>query len=129
MEYLSKFDDSGRREGTVTQGLHYSTAEERQAYIDKGYIPTSKEDWLLYCKGYIRDTKTGKPVKKKISDSQKLLRLKSEYASAIQDIKDAMITALLNNDTELQNELKEEYNDLLAEYQTELKEVTGNAES
>ena len=84
---------------------------------------------MLYCKGYIRDTKTGKPVKKKISDSQKLLRLKSEYASAIQDIKDAMITALLNNDTELQNELKEEYNDLLTEYQTELKEVTENAES
>lgn len=70
-EYLAKFDVTGRRETTIVKGVHYATDEERQAYITDGYIPVSDEDYQHYIgnrgagdngTGYIRDTKTGKPV-------------------------------------------------------------------
>lgn len=70
-EYLAKFDATGRRETTIVKGVHYATDEERQKYIDDGYIPISDEDYQHYVgnrgmgdngTGYIRDQKTGKPV-------------------------------------------------------------------
>ena len=70
-EYLAKFDATGRRETTIVKGVHYATDEERQKYINDGYIPISDEDYHHYIgnrgagdngTGYIRDTKTGKPV-------------------------------------------------------------------
>lgn len=70
-EYLAKFDASGHRETTVVSGVHYSTDDERQGYLDGGYIPISDEDYQTYIgnrgmgdngTGYIRDPKTGKPV-------------------------------------------------------------------
>ena len=70
-EYLAKFDATGRRETTVAEGVHYTTDEERQKYIDDGYIPISDEDYQHYVgnrgmgdngTGYIRDPKTGKPA-------------------------------------------------------------------
>lgn len=70
-ELLSKFDVTGRRVSTLVKGIHYTTDEERQAYIADGYIPISDEDYQHYIgnrgtgdngTGYIRDTKTGKPV-------------------------------------------------------------------
>lgn len=70
-EYLAKFDAAGHRETTVVSGIHYATDEERQKYIDDGYIPISDEDYQHYVgnrgmgdkgAGYIRDPKTGKPV-------------------------------------------------------------------
>ena len=70
-ELLSKFDVTGRRVSTLVKEIHYTTNEERQAYIDDGYIPVSEEDYQHYIgnrgagdngTGYIRDPKTGKPV-------------------------------------------------------------------
>ena len=70
-EQLSKFDTQGVRVTTVLSGVHYMSDEERQTYIDKGYIPISDEDYQHYIgnrgtgdngTGYIRDPKTGKPV-------------------------------------------------------------------
>jgi len=70
-EYISKFDDSSRRETTVVKGIHYTTDEERQAYINDGYISISDEDYQHYIgnrgtgdngTGYIRDSITGRPV-------------------------------------------------------------------
>ena len=70
-EYLAKFDTSGHREATVVSGVHYSTDDERQGYLDGGYIPISDEDYQHYVgnrgagdngTGYIRDPETGKPV-------------------------------------------------------------------
>lgn len=70
-EYLAKFDISGCRETTVVSGVHYETEGERQKYLDDNYIPISDEDYQYYIgnrgagdngTGYIRDTKTGKPV-------------------------------------------------------------------
>ena len=70
-EYLAKFDATGCRETTIVKGIHYATDEERQKYINDGYIPISDEDYQHYIgnrgagdngTGYIRDLKTGKPV-------------------------------------------------------------------
>ena len=70
-EQLSKFDTRGVRVATVLSGVHYMSDEERQTYLNKGYIPISDEDYQHYIgnrgtgdngTGYIRDTKTGNPV-------------------------------------------------------------------
>ena len=70
-EYLAKFDAAGRRESTVAFGIHYTNKEDRQTYINDGYISISNEDYQHYIgnrgagengTGYIRDKKTGKPV-------------------------------------------------------------------
>ena len=70
-KYLAKFDATGRRETTIVKGVHYATDEERQKYINDGYIPISNEDYQHYIgnrgagdngTGYIRDPETGKPV-------------------------------------------------------------------
>mgnify|MGYP000960814616 FL=1 len=71
MDMLSKFDAHGVRIATVLSGVHYTSDEERQKYINDGYIPISDEDYQHYIgnrgagdngTGYIRDPKTGKPV-------------------------------------------------------------------
>ena len=68
---LSKFDAHGVRIATVLSGVHYTSDEERQKYINDGYIPISDEDYQCYVgnhgtgdngTGYVRDPKTGKPV-------------------------------------------------------------------
>lgn len=70
-ETLSKFDARGVRVATVVSGIHYTTDEEQQTYINDGYIPISEEDYQCYIgnrgagdngTGYIRDPQTGKPV-------------------------------------------------------------------
>lgn len=70
-EYFAKFDTSGRRESIVVFGLHFTTDEERQAYINDGYISISDEDYQHYIgnrgtgdngTGYVRDSITGRPV-------------------------------------------------------------------
>lgn len=70
-EYLAKFDTVGHRETTVVSGVHYETEDDRQKYLDDGFIPISDEDYQHYIgnrgmgnngTGYIRDPKTGKPV-------------------------------------------------------------------
>ena len=70
-EYLAKFDATGCRETTIVKDVHYASDEERQKYIDDGYVPISDEDYQHYIgnrsagdngTGYIRDPKTGKPV-------------------------------------------------------------------
>ena len=71
MEYLAKFDDTGRRTAAVCEGVHYQTDEEKKVYLDEGYIPITEEDYHYYAgnrgggdngTGYIRDVATGKPV-------------------------------------------------------------------
>lgn len=71
MEMLSKFDAHGVRIATVLSGVHYTSDEERQKYINDGYIPISDESYQHYIgnrgmgdngTGYIRDPKTEKPV-------------------------------------------------------------------
>lgn len=68
--YLCKFDTDGKRTATVLDGVHFSTAEEKQKYLDDGYIETSDDDYAYYVgnrgtgangTGYIRGA-DGKPA-------------------------------------------------------------------
>ena len=70
-EYLTKFDNQGHRIATVCSVVHYNTEDERQTYLNEGYIVIAEEDYQYYIgnygmgdngTGYIRDDKTGKPI-------------------------------------------------------------------
>ena len=70
-EILSKFDSHGTRIATVLRSVHYTADDERQRYLDDGYVPISDEDYQHYIgnrgmgdngTGYVRDPQTGKPV-------------------------------------------------------------------
>ena len=68
--YLAKFDANGNRGATIPLDGTIS-ADEIKSYESQGYVIISAEDWGYYVgahgtgdngMGYIRDTKTGKPV-------------------------------------------------------------------
>lgn len=71
MEYLAKFDDQGNRIATVCTFVHYENEDERQVYLNEGYIAITEEDYQYYIgnrgtgdngTGYIRDPKTGNHI-------------------------------------------------------------------
>lgn len=68
--YLAKFDENGHRGATIPIDGTIS-ADEIKSYESQGYVIISAEDWGYYVgahgvgdngTGYIRDSKTGKPV-------------------------------------------------------------------
>ena len=133
-EKLSKFDSDGRRIATVLSDIHYHTDAERQKYIDDGYIETSDEDYAYYVgnrgtgangTGYVRGA-DGKPTDAPavvVTTAQKQASIAADYESQISELKDALATATLAGDESLIAELKEEYAEVKAEYESALKEV------
>ena len=132
--YLCKFDTDGKRTATVIDGVHFSTAEEKQQYLDDGYIETSDEDYAYYVgncgtgangTGYIRGT-DGKPTDAPavvVTTEQKQASIAADYELQISELKDALATATLAGDESLIAELKTEYADAKAEYEKALKEA------
>lgn len=130
--YLCKFDSDGKRTATVAESIHYSTNEEKQKYLDDGYIETSDEDYAYYVgnkgpgangTGYVRGT-DGKPTDAPaviVTTEQKQASIAADYESQISELKDALATATLAGDDTLIAELKEEYADVKAEYEAALK--------
>ena len=53
-------------------------------------------------------------------------QIMAENDTQIADIKDAMLVAVLTDDTELQEELKQEYADVIEDTNNKLKEVNVN---
>jgi len=69
--YWARFDNNGRVGAILLDGVHVKTDTQREKLSNDGYIPISDEDYQHYIgnrgagdngTGYIRDTKTGKPV-------------------------------------------------------------------
>ena len=132
--YLCKFDTDGKRTATVIDGVHFSTAEEKQQYLDDGYIETSDEDYAYYVgnrgngangTGYIRGA-DGKPTDAPavvVTTAQKQASIAADYESQISELKDALATATLAGDESLIAELKEEYAEVKTEYEAALKEA------
>lgn len=130
--YLCKFDDDGKRTATVIDGVHFSTAEEKQKYLDDGYIETSDDDYAYYVgnrgtgangTGYIRG-KDGKPTDAPaivVTTEQKQASIAADYESQISELKDALATATLAGDDALIAELKSEYAEVKSEYEAALK--------
>lgn len=130
--YLCKFDSDGKRTATVVEGVHFSTADEKQKYLDDGYIETSDEDYAYYVgnkgtgangTGYVRGT-DGKPTDAPaavVTTEQKQASIAADYESQISELKDALATATLAGDDTLIAELKSEYAEVKSEYEAALK--------
>lgn len=86
----------------------------------------SASDYDLYVNGdgtntYVRDMETGKPkiyVMPEPTQQEKQIAEVNTISNSVElqtkELKDAMIIALLNNDIELQEELKQEYQELMS---------------
>lgn len=132
--YLCKFDASGKRTATVLDGVHFSTAEEKQKYLDDGYIEISDEDYAYYVgnrgagangTGYVRGA-DGKPTDAPaivVTTEQVQASIAADYESQISELKDALATATLAGDESLIAELKSEYAEVKSEYEAALKEA------
>lgn len=132
--YLCKFDTNGKRTATVIDGVHFSITEEKQKYLDDGYIETSDEDYAYYVgnrgngangTGYVRG-KDGKPTDAPaivVTTEQKQASIAADYESQISELKDALATATLAGDESLIAELKTEYAEVKSEYEAALKEA------
>ena len=132
--YLCKFDTDGKRTVTVVDGVHFSTVEEKQKYLDDGYIETSDDDYAYYVgnrgtgangTGYIRGA-DGKPTDAPaivVTTEQKQASIAADYESQISELRDALATATLAGDESLIAELKSEYADVKSEYEAALKEA------
>ena len=130
--YLCKFDDDGKRTATVVDGVHFSTAAEKQEYLDEGYIETSDEDYAYYVgnrgngangTGYVRGA-DGKPTDAPaivVTTEQRQASIAADYESQISELKDALATATLAGDDALIAELKSEYAEVISEYEAALK--------
>lgn len=95
----------------------------------------SAEEYNMYVNGdgkniYVRDMETGKPkiyVMPEPTQQEKQIAEVNTISNSVElqtkELKDAMIIALLNNDIELQEELKQEYQELMSNANNEMKEV------
>jgi hypothetical protein len=93
------------------------------------------EEYNMYVNGdgtntYVRDMETGKPkiyVMPEPTQQEKQIAEVNTISNSVElqtkELKDAMIIALLNNDIELQEELKQEYQELMSNANNEMKEV------
>lgn len=90
-----------------------------------GYIEVTHEEYLLYSgnspdgKEYVRNMETGKPMEKPPyvpTAEEKLAMLDAEYQQKFDEINDAIIIAVTEADTDLQQELVAEKAALKEEY-------------
>lgn len=135
-KYWAKFDENGRAISFAIEGIHIVNDADRAKYVADGFFNISDEDYNRYLgnygfgengTGYIRDSQTKKPVSAPpVSNSQKALLIRVEYEQELQNLKDAMMTAIINGDEELQNEIKSDYTELMSEYKSELERVIQN---
>lgn len=135
-EYLAKFNTTGHREATVVSGVHYTTDEERQKYMDEGYIPIPDEDYQHYIgnrgmgdngTGYIRDPQTGKPVSAPaytLTQEERANQLAASYAARVQELNNEIVAAMADGDEDLITELKAEKGKALEAYQKTLEGLT-----
>lgn len=91
-------------------------------------------DYDLYVNGdgntYVRDMETGAPkiyIPPEPTKEEKQITEINAISGSVElqakELKDAMIIALLNNDIELQEELKQEYQELMSNTNNEMKEA------
>lgn len=127
MKYYAKFDATGNRETSVAEGVHFTTDDELKKYTDDGFVEISVEDQELYASNeYIRDVKTGKPIIRPPyvpTAKDKANTIATKYTTQIAELKDALATATLAGDETTVTELRIEYADLMAQYQTDLEAV------
>ena len=134
LTYLCKFDENG------TRGETYDTAgmskEEKQSKLDAGFIEITEEEWHYLVgnmgtgdnnTGYIYDV-ANKEVKSappapEPTKAERADILASEYEANISALKQDIVLAMADGDSELVDELKTEKASVLTEYQSKLREI------
>ena len=121
---------------TVLSGVHYTSDEERQKYLEDAYIPISDEDYQHYIgnrgagdngTGYIRDPKTGKPVSAPAytpTQKERANQIAASYAARVQELNNEIVAAMADGDEDLITELKAEKGKALEAYQKTLEGLT-----
>ena len=130
--YLCKFDSNGRRIETLLTCEF--TDEEKQQKIADGYIEISEDEWNYYVgnkgqgangTGYIRG-KDGKPTDAPAhvpSKEEQLAQLDSQYNADKAELTQYFAEAVLADDAETQAELRQELEELNADYTARRKEI------
>lgn len=98
----------------------------------------NSEEYNLYVNGdgtniYVRNMETGTPkvyVPPEPTQQEKQITKINTISSSVElqakELKEAMVIALLNDDVDLQEELKQEYQELMSSSNTEIKGVIKN---
>lgn len=142
-----KFNSDGTRDDTRIEGANleiiptengeiYASAIYADGTYDEldltNYIETSYADYMLYCgnssdgKEYVRNMESGEPMEKPPyvpTAEEKLAMLDAEYQQKFDEINNAIIIAVTEGDTELQQELVAEKAALKEEYTTKRGEL------
>ncbi len=136
MTYLCKFDDDGKRIATVVEGVHYTTAKQKKAYIADGYVETSADDYAYYVgnkgtgkngTGYVRGA-DGKPTDAPAhtpSIDEKKQAVIAQYEADKDGLTKYYADAALHDDAELMAELKAEMTALDEKFAKDMKELEG----
>ena len=134
--YLCKFDDAGKRIATVVEGVHYTTAKQKKAYIKEGYVETSAEDYAYYVgnkgtgangTGYVRG-EDGKPADAPAhtpSTEEKKQAIIAQYEADKDGLMKYYADAALHDDAELMEDLKAEMTALDEKFAEDMKELEG----
>lgn len=125
--YLIKFAEDGTRESTIP--VDSTLTDERNAeLIADGYDEIPALEWQEYCNGKIRG-KDGKPTDAPAyvpSKEEQLAQLDSQYNADKAELTQYFAEAVLADDTETQSELRQELEDLNADYIARRKEIEEN---
>lgn len=132
LTYLSIYEPTGERITSYVTGVHGDTVEElrtkaNEEYPDKIHV---EQDALTYNKAlqgdllYVNGEYVPKPEPTEEEKREaELAALDSEYASKISDIETEMAKAKAIEDEEYYSDLKEEREELVAEYTEKRGEI------
>lgn len=140
--YFTKFSDGGLPEEFIPS-FHANNYGGKDKLTSDGYIEIPLEEYNYYIGNmsnkennyarYKRDSETGKPViyiPPEPTQEEKQLAEVNTIANdtkiQAEEIKEAMVIALLNNDIDLQEELKQEYKSLMTNSSEQMQGVIEN---
>lgn len=140
LTYIIRFNDAGQRcETYVKEDM---TEERYNELMSAGYEEVSEDNYQLLLgnvdgQEHIRtvdedgnisfDSVYTPPEPTEAEQTaSKAAAIASDYEDQLADLKDSMVTAMLMGDTELQDELKEEYTELITEYYEALEALNND---
>ena len=140
--YFTKFSDGGLPEEFIPS-FHATNYGGKDKLTSDGYIEIPLEEYNYYIGNmsnkennyarYKRDSETGKPViyiPPEPTQEEKQLAEVNTIANdtkiQAEEIKEAMVIALLNDDIDLQEELKQEYKSLMTNSSEQMQGVIEN---
>lgn len=126
------------RDGSIIEsGVHFTVPYDVARMKAADYIEISKEDWEYYTgvhgngdngTGYIRDSKTGKPVSAPAyvpTTAEKVAALDNQYETDKKTLASYYLDAALIGDTDTQNALRDEMAALNEQYDADVRTAKG----